>query len=259
MGGLVTELLAEAKELFGSLDTAINAINLLIALIAGGLSYLFVSLRAARQALRVERSQAYMDLEIASIDSFRYRAEYAYAIHWAVTEKNPRRTNERILKEQVDQYFYQCLNLFEVASRFRKAKIITPDVYASWVAWFFEVLEVEYFRKQWDLEYRDNYTQELQAIFDGGLNLWARLAPDHVTDDPDHLGRPGEEGDITDTLRKEFYRHVGWVVPCSVIAGWIEKPQRRPPLVALAAARTQFAMWFYRKRHHLHPSQHALD
>jgi len=247
----VTELLAEARALFGSLDTAINAINLLIALVAGGLSYFLVSVRAARQALRVERSQAYMDLEIASIDTFRYRAEYAYAIHWSLTGKNPRRTTENILREQVDQYFYQCLNLFEVASRFRKAHIIGPEVFASWVAWFFEVLEVKYFRDQWDDEYRDNYTLELQAIFDGGVALWEKLAPDHIIEDPDELGRPGKEGDITDTLRKEFYKHVGWVVPCSVIATWIEKPEARPIWDRLRGWRAESAMWFYRKRHNL--------
>lgn len=200
-----------------------------------------------------------MDLEIASIDTFRYRAEYAYAIHWSLTDKNPKWTNESILKEQVDQYFNQCLNLFEVASRFRKSHIISAEVYASWVAWFFEVLEVKYFRDQWVSEYRDNYTLELQSIFDGGVNLWNNPAGDHVVDDPDVLGRPGVEGDLTDALRKEFYKHVGWVVPCSVIATWVEKPRSRSALAAILAWRADLALWIYRKRHQLGQSFHAQN
>ncbi|HEY6816985.1 MAG TPA: hypothetical protein VI168_15720 [Croceibacterium sp.] len=208
----------------GLSNSTVNAINILLALLAGIFGYVLVSRPAARQALRVERSQAYMQLEIASIDIFKYKAEKAYSLYWSVTEDNFKRIKVDILREEVDQYYYQCLNLFEVASRFRNAKIIDKEIYASWVAWFYEVLEVGYFREQWEKKYRDNYTKELQDIFDGGIALWNKHADVMAIEDPQLLGRPGPVGGPVDLLRREFYEHVGWVIACPVIARWLTPP-----------------------------------
>ena len=145
-------------------DGSVAVIGILLGLVSGIVGYLLVSRPAAMRALRVERSQAYLQLEIASIDTFRFRAEYAYAIRWSLSRSNPKRLSTAILAEQVDQYYYQCLNLFEVASRFRKARIIAPEIYASWVAWFFEALEVRHFRDRWREVYSENYTHELQNL-----------------------------------------------------------------------------------------------
>lgn len=154
-----------------------------------------------RREDRVEKSAAYLGLELASIDVFKYKADRYEAIGWARTVAGPPPGADLRLVEEANSFFYQCLNLFEVASRFRKDRIIVPEVYASWVAWFYETLEFPYFRSQWAAEYRDNYTPELRRIFDAGMLLdWAG------TDD--------------NARRKQFYETVGAILECPIISQW---------------------------------------
>lgn len=160
-----------------------------------------------RREGRLEKSAAYVALELASIDVFKYKAAHFDAIGWARGGGNPRRKSHAQLKEEADCFFYQCLNLFEVASRFRRQNIIVSEVYASWVAWFYETLEFPYFREQWAQEYRDNYTRELRDIFDAGLALdWSHQ---------------------DDNLRRtHFYQAVGHVLKCKSIQSWrVELPE----------------------------------
>ncbi len=225
-------------------DGSVAVIGILLGLVSGIVGYLLVSRPTAVRALRVERSQAYLQLEIASIDTFRFRAEYAYAIQWSLTGSNPKRLNTGILAEQVDQYYYQCLNLFEVASRFRKARIIAPEIYASWVAWFFEALEVRYFRDRWREVYSDNYTHELQDIFDGGIALFGHHGLRDYNPPPAEQDDSEETRDKLRVVREAFYRHVAWVVPCAMIADWPEQADK--PL-----SNEGLGNWFYRRRHKL--------
>ncbi len=226
-------------------EISLAVVGIVLGLLSGLLGYLLVSRPAAARALRVERSQAYLQLEIASIDTFRFRAEYAYAIVWSLDGSNPKRLRKDILAEQVDQYYYQCLNLFEVVSRFRKEKVIAPEIYASWVAWFFEVLEVRYFREQWRYEYRDNYTRELQQIFDDGIELFERFGLSDYNPGPEEQGQPGAGDDRISLLRDAFYRHVAWVVPCSQI-------QDRSGRAERSSEQGDLATVIYRRRHKLH-------
>jgi len=152
--------------------------------------------------LRIEKSTAYLQLELASTDVFKYRAAHWEALHWAETGERVSDRHEGQLEEEADQYFYQCLNLFEICSRFRHEEIIDKEIYGSWVAWFFEELESSYFRRKWPLEYCDNYTEEVRAIFDFGCQEidW---------DEPDQQ-----------ISRGRFYRGVGEIVDCDVIRNW---------------------------------------
>jgi GNAT superfamily N-acetyltransferase len=144
---------------------------------------------------------------LASIEVFKYKAACWYSIDWAMTGDNPEKRAAGQLREEADQHFYQCLNLFEIASRFRKEGVIVPEIYASWVAWFFETLEFPYFREQWTEAYRDNYTLEVREIFDAGLALgW----------------RAGENPNV---LREAFYAKVGDIIGCDEIRNWrVEVP-----------------------------------
>ncbi len=214
LGALIGDMLER-----GSLEDTVSVVNLGVGALAGILGYFLVSRPAAIREQRIERSQAYLELELASIETFKYKAEHWYALNWALTNENPKRVARKSLEEAADQYFYQCLNLFEISSRFRKVGIIDPQIYASWVAWFYEALEVPYFRRQWPLEYRDNYTPELQDIFDAGVRLWEAIPAD-APPDSSELGRVGPEGGPTDRRRRLFYQYVGWIVACPVIAGW---------------------------------------
>ncbi|WP_233548406.1 hypothetical protein [Aurantiacibacter zhengii] len=233
-------------------DGSIAVIGILLGLVSGIVGYLLVSRPAAMRALRVERSQAYLQLEIASIDTFRFRAEYAYAIQWSLTGSNPKRLNTGMLAEQVDQYYFQCLNLFEVASRFRKAKIIAPEIYASWVAWFFEALEVRYFRENWQDNYHDNYTRELQRIFDGGIALFEHYGLRNYNSGSEENDHPDDIKEKLQAARDAFYRHVAWVVPCAMIGEWLAQSDQ-------SSSDDRLAHRFYRRRHKLSSPQTDID
>lgn len=70
------------------------------------------------------------------------------------------------------------------------------------MAWFYEVLESEFFRRKWELEHCDNYTTEIRRIFDFGKQALA-------------FGSASDED-----LRRTFYRGVGDIVDCDVVRNW---------------------------------------
>lgn len=180
----------------------ISGLTLLTGVGGGVLSYFLLSKPGKEREERLEKSQAYLQLELASIEVFKYKAAHWYSVNWAMTRENPERRQLARMREEADQYFYQCLNLFEIASRFRKEGVIVAEIYASWVAWFFETLEFPYFREQWRTAYRDNYTKEVRAIFDAGLGLgWDAIEDENV-------------------LREAFYSKVGDIIECDEIRKW---------------------------------------
>jgi hypothetical protein len=128
-----------------------------------------------RRESRVEKSSAYLDLETTSSEIFRYQAEKFIAMKparsWDGRASSWPPDSEEAA-ELAEQFYYQCLNLFEVASNFRKKEIVNHGVFASWVAWFYELLEEAYFRKTWTV-IRTNYTDDVRNIFDAGLLIFA--------------------------------------------------------------------------------------
>ena len=191
----------------GTWELALNAVALATGIAGGMLGYFLLSKPGKEREERLEKSQAYLQLELASIEVFKYKAAHWYSMDWAVRGRNPEEWPIERIREEVDQYFYQCLNLFEIASRFRNEGVIVPEIYASWVAWFFETLEFPYFRAQWTGAYRDNYTREVRDIFDAGVRLrWNDVEDENV-------------------LREAFYGKVGDIVECEQIRGWrVEVP-----------------------------------
>ncbi len=186
----------------GNWDLAINGLTLATGIVGGILSYFLLSKPGKKREERLEKSAAYLQLELASIEVLKYKAANWYAIEWAKTGRSPEKRAPGQIREEADQYFYQCLNLFEIASRFRKEGIIVPEIYASWIAWFYETLEFPYFREQWAQAYRDNYTHEVREIFDAGLNLgWGT-------------------GESPNALREAFYAKVGDIIACDEIRHW---------------------------------------
>jgi GNAT superfamily N-acetyltransferase len=186
----------------GNWGLAINGLTLAAGIAGGILSYFLLRRPGKEREERLEKSGAYLKLELASIEVFKYKAAHWYAMNWAMRGENPEGRPLGQIGEEADQYFYQCLNLFEIVSRFRKEGVIAAEVYASWIAWFFETLEFPYFRERWPTAYRDNYTEEVRDIFDAGLKLrWGDVEDENV-------------------LREAFYTKVGDIISCDRIRHW---------------------------------------
>lgn len=183
------------------------------------------------RGLRVEKSNSYLNLEVASSAVFKYEAEHSVElapyrkVEVTARDRNALHANVKDAMRAYNLYF-QTLNLFEVCARFRRQDVIEHEVFASWVAWFYDTLDDWYFRDQW-ADLRTNYTDDVRDIFDLGVPLF--------------------DGTMTDAVRKDrFFALVSQVMNCAEIAGWqaklaqvaIAPPTRRPGRFARYMIRT---------------------
>lgn len=155
----------------------------------------------------------YQDLELASIDLFRFEAEHAERLK----RFQDLTRNDLSVAGATDQdwlimrkFYEQTMNLFEMAARFRKKKIIEPEVYGSWVIWYYDTLLHWAFREQW-ADLRQNYTPELRAVFSGFVTEF----------DP-------KESD--DARKRRFFKHVAEITKCRVVGRWLHdlEEEERP-------------------------------
>lgn len=160
-------------------------------------------------ATKLKQISNYMELEIQSSQIFKFTAEKAdLMVKFRGDELPDDWADDRWVKERETtlNLFYQSLNLFEVCARMRKKdRLFPPEVFASWVSWFIEILESRFFRTEWP-KIRTNYTNDVRTIFDIGGDIWAVLPPEE--------------------REPNFYRAVAWImrdadgVPCQEIGGW---------------------------------------
>jgi len=197
----------------------IAALSLLVALFSLRAS----STQFARAQMRenqVRVATSYMQLELASSDIFRFTAENAAMLSLLrgpkgpiIGPEDPRFTTAC---EVLNNLYYQTLNLFEVCSRLRRDEVVSPAVFASWIAWFIELIEDRYLRDHWE-GIRANYTDDLRVIMDVGCDLYERLPPDRF-DDAFYLA-------VASIMSKEPYHAEQRIKhgPCREIAEWRQK------------------------------------
>jgi len=191
--------------------TLLEQIGDLVALpiaLAALLVSIFYNRQARRQSLRVEKSTAYLSLEMHSSEVFKYEAEHDVKLApFRTTSEPPLLLAEPGAAGMAENLYFQTLNLFEVCTRFRRDDIIDVDIFASWVAWFYDTLDDWYFRRLWQEGMRDNYAHCLRVIFDEGVRVFA------------DLGDAGEP--LVDAKRRmAFYQAVGRVMNCENDADW---------------------------------------
>ena len=119
---------------------------------------------------KLANREVYQQLELASIDLFRFEAGNVELIRpiWEKDKEIPsKNTAEYIV---LMNYVCQILNLFEIAIRFRKDKTLLPDVFESWIAWFQLLVSSPGFPEIWQ-DIRMDYLTELRTIMDGGIQI----------------------------------------------------------------------------------------
>ncbi len=188
-----------------------NIIAFCAALFSVGVAVL-VYVRTESRERRIEKSSAYLQLEVHSSEAFKYQAENAHRMsplrEAARPATLPRPDHEAW--ETALNYYFQCLNLFEVCSNFRRHRIIQKQVFASWVAWFYDILNGWHFREIWTSELRTNYTRDVRNIFDVGVEIF-ELHPDD------------------ETRKREFYRAVAHLMGgCDVVENWPDEMKAAP-------------------------------
>lgn len=193
-------------------------VNNFIALAAAVIALLSVAValgvysRTERRERRIEKSSAYLDLEVQSSETFRYQADNAALMARFHLPERPADVPEQDHAgwQTTLNFYFQCLNLFEVCSNFRRHAIVSPEVFASWVAWFHEILQHWYFRSIWRTELRANYTRDVRNIFDLGVEIFER--------EPDPARR-----------EREFFGAVACLFGgCRVVDGWLDHLETVP-------------------------------
>lgn len=194
-------------------ENAVAIVALALSLLSFGFSYFLDRQTRKREERiegrddRIEKSTAYLQLEVHSSEAFRFAAANCEAMRFYQSSQRPSlpRGRDSHNAEITRQYYYQCLNLFEVCSNFRRNGVIADQVYASWIAWFHEILDQWYFREIWAAEMRDNYTHDVRNIFDLGTCIYATRADPEVR-------------------RREFYSGISHLLGgCDVIERWLDE------------------------------------
>lgn len=194
--------------------TTADAINL--GLLAIGVMTLAVGLyyshQTRQQSVKTEQATAYLSLETYSSEVFKYEAENfeLLAPYRSLSRSGalPHPDGESKSAGVAANLYFQTLNLFEVCTRFRKNGVIEHEVFASWVAWFYDTLDDWYFRDQWRGGMRENYTPDLRAIFDEGVAIFDRLGE-------------SDEPAIDRRRRRAFYAAVGDQLDCDDVRAWL--------------------------------------
>lgn len=163
-----------------------------------------------RRSVRVQKTEIYVRLELASSDLFSFEAEHVghleryrdlfmhedkFTKHEQIVmriydrlEDGYRCSNPDVMeayrtieleKRMVRKYYEKTLNLFEIAARLKANKIIEPQVFASWVIWYYDTLCEFAFRDDWK-DLRLNYTPELRAVFDKHICKFDTHTPNEV-------------------------------------------------------------------------------
>jgi hypothetical protein len=156
------------------IDTMATHFSEIIAVLAFMLSLgaLLLSCLVYKREQRVERSAVYLQLETYSSTVFQYEADHATEMAPFRLVDKPTKIAKREYGEKVTKQLYlQSLNLFEVASNFRQNGVVDHETYASWIAWFEELVNDWYFREIWT-EMRGNYTGVVRSIFDAGCLIY---------------------------------------------------------------------------------------
>jgi hypothetical protein len=183
------QLVDVLAEVFTKAQGFITALGLIVTL--------FFSWRQQRRLVRVEQQQTYQRLELASNEVFRFTAANAQTlVAYQAPQPDPSIDFERAAAQNTvaDNHIYQTLNLFEMAARLRKEEFFEDEIFASWVIWYYEMLESWYFRYKWP-QIALNYTREMRLVFDEPVRAF----------DP--------KADDTRRVR-EFYTHVAKALNC---------------------------------------------
>ncbi|MBU6406432.1 MAG: hypothetical protein KGS44_04725 [Alphaproteobacteria bacterium] len=219
---------ALSETFLGTLQNTSTADWLQMASIATALGVFFYQ---QNKSVEAQQTEIYQRLEIESSNVFRFEAEHSVTIRFYKKQIRPTDfTAEKIdeTRHIARKYYETTCNMFEVACRLRHRRIMPPEVFGSWVAWYFDTLCEWGFRAAW-ADLRDNYIDELRTIFDPFMDdlvqRWDQAAASTLTSQ----NAPADPEADVQVLRGEFYRHLAKLYNCPLILNWLRECKRNAP------------------------------
>lgn len=179
-----------------------NAAQILGIVIAAAMIVITNHLNSKQQNATAQH-KIYQTLELQSVQLFQWECEHPQFAKMFWFAENPPR--DELKRHLLRQYICQTLNLFEMAVRFRRQKIVAPEVFGSWVIWMWEVCRAPVFQKLWGGEggIWTNYVAEFRRIMTRGIEI---------------TREPGNEA----SQRKAFFKFVGELFDCEDVEHWMD-------------------------------------
>jgi len=117
----------------------------------------------------LQRLRTYVDLEFEASRIFRVCVDKPEIITYLEG-----RSDKTTLDVEERAYWYVCqvLNTFEIMISFRARKLVSTDVFTTWVSWFYEVGISKRFEDYWEKRLlRSHYKPDLRDIMDVAQKL----------------------------------------------------------------------------------------
>lgn len=235
MGGHMeySHTVADWAQSFGSVFTALAFGLAIYKLLQAGKARraaeadaLKAQIAADAKSLQAKQVEIYQRLEIESNVVFQFEATNKsilplFKTHLAPVDALTRGDDEAQAEARLiaRKYYEICCNLFEVAARLRRLGYLEPEVFGSWVAWYFDTLCEWGFRALW-ADLRDNYTSHLRdETFDRFVEelIQAWDIPQGLSPSTD-LCQPT---DIVEELRTRLYDYIGARHDCKDVKEWL--------------------------------------
>ena len=196
------------NEILKNLDVWSNAIPILGFIIT--IIIFRVSQKKKKEIYKkLANREVYLKLELASIDLFRFEATDVEIIRpiWQANIEMPKKGTAEYLV--IMNYVCQILNLFELAIKFRqsKDKILPPDLFSSWVAWFHSLATAPGFQYIWD-DIHLHYIIDLRNIMYGGIRI-------------------SKENSNPKIVEEKFYEYVSFALKCKIIKHWTSENEHK--------------------------------
>ena len=144
-----------------------NLIQMLIA-ISGLIAAIIalVSFKSTSKIRReIEKNHMYQQLELASIDFFKWEAENRKDL-LNLKKEYPNDSDED--RKLVETYCTQAMNLFELCIHNEITKTLPDNVFGSWMPWIYEFAHEPGVDKMWS-EIRLNYLPECREVMDSAI------------------------------------------------------------------------------------------
>lgn len=201
----------------------------ILTILVGIATSVIVHIKQKRKDRKIANRETYLKLELASIDLFRFEADKLEIIRpiWegskkrkTITVKSPdhssnKTTDNHIVGIKAEDlvrmnYVCQILNLFELSLKFREEKVLPKDVFGSWVAWYYLLINAPGFPEIWE-DVKWDYIPDLRKIINEGLKI---------------VGNSSNSSD--DEKRSKFYKKVSEIVKCDIVADWTDNTEDTP-------------------------------
>jgi len=162
-------------EIFGQIESFIVAHPAIVAIatiavpVVTVIALLISLLHQTKQTNKIAKRDNYLQLELASIDLFKFEMEQSIKTWRLYNDKHVITKPQQDEKEtqeirEMTNHVTQILNIFEMSIELHRKNVFDDKIFSTWIKWIHEFAQLENFQKLWKNELNQHYTQELYCL-----------------------------------------------------------------------------------------------